>query len=65
MFNRLSRTLDDIKRQNNLRTEIRNSETNSIQNNRQAETQTGRTTSNTTEERETTVTEPPYHSMNN
>ena len=59
MFNRLNRTLDDINRQNNLRTEVRNSETNSIQNNRQQETQTCRTTSITTEERETTVTEPP------
>ena len=45
MFKRLNRTLDDINRQNNLRTEIRNSETNSIQNNRQPETQTRRTTS--------------------
>ena len=65
MFNRLNRTLDDINRQNNLRTEIRNSEINSIQNNRQPETQTRRTTSITTEERETTVTEPLYHSINN
>ena len=65
MFNRLKRTLDYINRQNNLRTEIRNSETNSIQNNRQPKSQTRRTTSITTEERETTVTEPPYHSINN
>ena len=64
-FNRLNRTLDDINRQNNLRTEIRNSETNSLQNNRQPETQTGRKTSIPTEERETTVTEPPCHSINN
>ena len=59
MFNRLNRTLDDINRQNNFRTEIRISETNSIQTNRQPETQTRRTASITTEERETTVTEPP------
>ena len=65
MFNRLSRSLDAINRQNNLRTEIRNSETNSIPHNRQPETQTRRTTSITTEERETTVREPPYHSINN
>ena len=65
MFNRLNRTLDDINRQSNLRTEIRNSETNSIQYNRQPETETRRTTSITTEETETTVTESPYHSIYN
>ena len=59
MFNRLERTLDDINRQNNLRTETRNSEKNNIQKNRQPETQTRRTNSITTEERETTGTEPP------
>ena len=59
MFNRLNRTLDDINRQNNLRTETRNLENTNIQNNRQPETQTRRTNSTTTEERETTVTEPP------
>ena len=59
MFNRLERTLDDINRQNNLRTETRNSEKNNIQNNRQPETQTRRTNSIPTEEREKTGTEPP------
>ena len=59
MFNRFNRKLDNINRQNNLRTEIRNSETNSIQNNRKPETQTARTTSITTEDRETTFIEPP------
>ena len=59
VFNRLNRTLDDINRQNNLRTETRNLENTNIQNNRQPETQTRRTNSTTTEGRETTVTEPP------
>ena len=59
MFNRLNITLDDINRQNNLRTETRNLENNNIQNNRQPETQTRRNNSITTEERETTVAEPP------
>ena len=64
VFNRLNRTLD-INRQNNLRTETRNLENNIILNNRHPETQTRRTNSATTEERETTVTEPPYHFINN
>ena len=59
MFNGHNRTVDDINRHDNLRTEFRNSENNNIQNNRQPETQTRRTNSITTEERETTVTEPP------
>ena len=59
MFNRLIRTLDDINRQNNLSTETRKLENNNIQNNRHPEDQTRRTKSITTEERETTVTEPP------
>ena len=54
MFNRLNRTLDYINRQNSLRTEIRNSENNNIQNKRPPDTQT-----RSTKERETTVTEPP------
>ena len=65
------RTLDNInKRQNNLRSENgnsnndRNSNNNNmqntnIQNNRQQEISTRRSSSITTEERETTVTEPP------
>ena len=40
MFNRLNRTLEDINRKNNLRTETRNLEKNNIQNNRQPEIQT-------------------------
>ena len=56
MFNR---TLDDINRRNNLRTETSNLENNNIQINRQPETQTRRIISTITEERETTVTEPP------
>ena len=59
MFDRPKKTLEEINRQNNVRLEIRDTETNSIPNNRQPETQPGRTTSITTEERETTVTEPP------
>ena len=59
MFEKLNRTLENINRQNNVRTEIRDTETNSIQNNRQSENHTRRNTSVTTEERETTITEPP------
>ena len=59
MFNRLEGTIDDINRQNNPRTENRNTENNNIQNNRQQENRTRRTNSITTEERETTVVEPP------
>ena len=70
VFNKLERTLDNINRQNNLRSENGNSnnERNSInyniqntiiQNNRQQENRTRRSKSITTEERETTVTEPP------
>ena len=59
MFNRLERTIDDIDRQNNPRTENRNTKNNNIQNKRQQENRTRRTTSITTEERETTVVEPP------
>ena len=69
VFDKLERTLDNINRQNNLRSENgnlnndRNSNTNNIQNtntqnNRQQENRT-RSNSITTEERETTVTEPP------
>ena len=57
MFDRLNKTLEEISRQNNFRTEIRNTEINGIPNNRQPDNQT--TTSITTEERENTVTEPP------
>ena len=70
VFEKLERTLDNINRQNNLRSENgnpnndRNSNTNIIQNtnsqnNRQQENRTRRSNSITTEERETTVTEPP------
>ena len=70
VFDKLERTLDNINRQNNLRSENgnsnndRNSNTNIIhntnsQNNRQQENRTRRSNSITTEERETTVTEPP------
>ena len=59
MFDKLNKTLEDINRQNNIRTEIRDTETNNIQNHRQSEMQTRRTTSIKAEERETTVTEPP------
>ena len=48
MFDRLKRTLDDINRQNNSRTETRNIENNNIQNNRQQESRTRRTNSITT-----------------
>ena len=63
MFNRFERTINDINIQYNTRTENRNVENNNIQNNRR-EIRTRRSTpsttnSNTTEERETTVTEPP------
>ena len=63
MFNRFERTINDINIQYNTRTENRNIEDNNIQTNRQ-EIRTRRSTpsttnSNTTEERETTVTEPP------
>ena len=59
VFNRIERTIDDINRQNNPRTENRNTENNNIQNNRQQENRTRRTYSITTEERKTTVVEPP------
>ena len=63
MFNRFERTINDINIQYNTRTENRNVEDNKIQNNRH-EIRTRRltpstTNSNATEERETTVTEPP------
>ena len=63
MFNRFERTINDINIQYNTRTENRNVEDNNIQNNRH-EIRTRRSTpcttnSNTTKERETTVTEPP------
>ena len=62
MFNRFERTINDINIQYNTRTENRNVEDNNIQNNRH-EIRTRRSTPNTTnssttEERETTVTEP-------
>ena len=70
VFDKLERTLDNINRQNNLRSENensnndRNSNNNNIQNtdienNRAQENSTRRPNSITTEERETTVTEPP------
>ena len=63
MFNRFERTINEINIQYNTRTENRNVEDNSIQNNRheiRSRRSTPSTTnSNTTEERETTVTEPP------
>ena len=63
MFNRFERTINDINIPYNTRTENRNAENNNIRNNRY-EIRTRRSTpcttnSNTTEERETTVTEPP------
>ena len=58
MFNRLERTIDDINRQNNPRTENRYTENNKIQNNRQQEKRSRRTNS-IRKERETTVVEPP------
>ena len=59
MFEKPNRTLENINRDNNVGTEIRDTETNSIQSNRQSENHTRRSTSVTKEERETTVTEPP------
>ena len=70
VFDKLERTLDNINRQNNLRSENGNSnndgnsdnnsiQNNNIQNNRQQENHTRRSDSIATEERETTVTEPP------
>ena len=70
VFDRLDKTLENIQRQNNFRTENdniqnnRNTDNNNMhhnnnQNNRQQENRTRRTNSITTEERETTVTEPP------
>ena len=63
MFNRFERTINDINIQYNTRTENRNVDENNIQNNRH-KNRTRRSTpstkiSNTTEERETTVTELP------
>ena len=62
-FNRFERTINDINIQYSTRTENRNVEDNNIQRNRH-EIRTRRSTpsttnSNTTEEKETTVTEPP------
>ena len=59
MFNRLERTIDDIDRQINSRTENRNTENINIQNNRHQEIRTRRTYSITTEEKETTAIELP------
>ena len=70
VFDKLERTLDNINRQNNLRSENgnsnndRNSNNNNIQNtniqnNRQQENRTRRSNSITTEERETTVIDHP------
>ena len=70
VFDKLERTLDNINRQNNLRSENgnlsngRNTNTNNTQitntqNNRQQENRTRRSNSITTEEKETTVTEHP------
>ena len=63
MFNRFERTINDINTQYNTRTEIRNVENNNIQNNsheiRTRRSNPSITNSNTTEERETTVTESP------
>ena len=70
VFDKLERTLDNINRHNNFRSENgnsnndRNSNNNNIQNtniqnNRQQENRTGRSNSITTEEKETIVTEPP------
>ena len=63
MFNRFERRINDINIQYSTRTENRNVEDNNIQRNRH-ELRTRRSTpsttnSNTTEEKETTVTEPP------
>ena len=71
VFDRLNKTLENIQRQNNFRTETENIQNNrnidnnnnmhhnNNQNNRQQENRTRRTNSITTEEKETTVTEPP------
>ena len=70
VFDKLERTLDNINRQNNLRSVNGNSnndrtsdnnsiQNNNIQNNRQQESRTRRSNAIATEERETTVTEPP------
>ena len=73
VFNRLDKTLDNINRQTNLRTENEqlftnrnidntmneNIQINNRQYNRQQENRNRRTNSITTEERETTVVEPP------
>ena len=73
VFNRLDKTLDSINRQTNLRTENEqlftnrnidnianeNVQNNNRQYNRQQESRNRRTNSITTEERETTVVEPP------
>ena len=69
VFDKLERTLDNINRQNNPRSENENSNNNrnsnnnniqntNIQNDRQHENHTRRSNSITTDERETTVTEP-------
>ena len=70
VFDRLDKTLENLQRQNNFRTETEiipnnrninnnNMHHNNNQNNRQQENRTRRTNSIMTEERETTVTEPP------
>ena len=70
VFDRLDKTLQNIQRQNNFRRETENIQNNrnidnnnmhhsNNQNNRQQENRSRRTNSITTEERETTVTEPP------
>ena len=70
VFDRLDKILENIQRQNIFRTETENIQNNrnidnnnmhhnNNQNNRQQENRTRRTNSITTEERETTITEPP------
>ena len=70
VFDKIERTLDNNNRQNNLRSENGNSnndrnsnnnsiQTNIFQNSRQQENRTRRSNSIATEERETTVAEPP------
>ena len=70
VFDKLERLLDNINRQNNLRSENGNSnidrnsnnnniQTNNFQNNRQQENRTRISNSIATEEKETKVTEPP------
>ena len=63
MFNRFEKTINDINKQYNTGTENRNVEDNNIPNNRHKirtrRSNPSTTNSNTTEERETTVTEPP------